>query len=393
MKQGRVGVIGGGLGGLAAACTLAARGYAVVLFEKSPWLGGKAAVLEADGYRFDMGPTILTLPSVLRRVFAEAGRRLEDALSLVPLDPQWRSFFVGGSTLDLCADVGEMGKRLDAFAPGDSADGYRAFLDLSAHLHDISDRYFFWRSIGSVWDMMDPRTMFKPSMLADLVRMRLGRSVARTVRAFVPEPRVAQMLDHFTQYVGSAPDASPAVLCGIAHMQTSEGVWYPVGGTGAVPRRSPGWRPNSTWKYAPALASGASCWTRPAPRPASRPIAASAYRWRRSSPTPTPCARIGSCWPTRPRPSASSAAGATNRPAPASSYTSVWTALTTIWPTITSFFHAIRRKSSTPFTAAASRPRTRLVTSAPGADGPERRPARRRGALRPGPHAVSATPP
>ena len=75
-RIGRVGVIGGGLGGLAAACTLAARGYDVVLFERSHWLGGKAAVLEADGFRFDMGPTILTLPSVLARIFAEAGRRL-----------------------------------------------------------------------------------------------------------------------------------------------------------------------------------------------------------------------------------------------------------------------------------------------------------------------------
>ena len=65
-KVARIGVIGGGLGGLAAACTLAARGYSVVLFEKSPWLGGKAAVLNAAGFRFDMGPTILTMPSVLR---------------------------------------------------------------------------------------------------------------------------------------------------------------------------------------------------------------------------------------------------------------------------------------------------------------------------------------
>ena len=56
-----------------------------------------------------------------------------------------------------------------------------------------------------------------------------------TIRGEVEEPRVAQMLDHFTQYVGSAPDASPAVLCGIAHMQTAEGVWYPKGGTRAVP--------------------------------------------------------------------------------------------------------------------------------------------------------------
>src|SRR5215203_4944041 len=96
----RVGVIGGGLGGLAAASTLAARGHSVILFEKNEWLGGKAAVLEQDGFRFDMGPTILTVPSVLRQIFAEAGRKLEDSLDLIPLDPQWRCFFEGGDTLD-----------------------------------------------------------------------------------------------------------------------------------------------------------------------------------------------------------------------------------------------------------------------------------------------------
>jgi phytoene desaturase len=236
-RAGRIGVVGGGLGGLAAACTLAARGYAVTLFEKSPWLGGKAAVLEGGGFRFDMGPTILTLPSVLRRIFDEAGRRLEDSLTLHRLEPQWRCFFRGGSTLDLLSDRGQMARRLEAFAPGTgSAEGYRGFLDFAARLHDISERFFFWRSIGSLWDMMDLRTLFQPAMLGDVLRMRLGKTVAECVRAHVPEPRVAQMLDHFTQYVGSAPDGSPAVLCGIAHMQTGEGVWYPEGGTGAVPR-------------------------------------------------------------------------------------------------------------------------------------------------------------
>ena len=66
--------------------------------------------------------------------------------------------------------------------------------------------------------------------------MRMGRSVASTVRSFVPDERAAQMLDHFTQYVGSSPESSPAVLCGIAHMQSHDGVWYPRGGTAAVPR-------------------------------------------------------------------------------------------------------------------------------------------------------------
>lgn len=236
-NEGKIGVIGGGLGGLAAACTLAARGYDVVLFEKQAWLGGKAAVLEAEGYRFDMGPTILTLPSVLGRIFAEAGRALADALPMVRLDPQWRSFFSDGSTLDLLADPGRMSRVLDEYSPSTrSGEGYRDFLAFSRRMNDISQRFFFWKPLGSVRDMFDWRSMFSIGMLRDVMSMRLGKSVAQCIRAHVADPRVAQMLDHFTQYVGSAPDESPAVLCGIAHMQTDEGVWYPQGGTAAVPR-------------------------------------------------------------------------------------------------------------------------------------------------------------
>ncbi|MBY0512311.1 MAG: phytoene desaturase, partial [Gemmataceae bacterium] len=235
-QDGQVGVIGSGLAGLSAACVLAARGRRVVVFETSPWLGGKAAVLNEAGFRFDMGPTILTIPAVLRRVFAEAGRRLDDYLHLVRLDPQWRCFFADGAVLDLVADGEAMAHRLDAFAPGTgSADGYRRFLGLSDRLHRVSDRHYFWKSIGGIGDMVDWRVGFSMDIMGDVLAMRMGRSVAGTVRAFTPDPRVAQMLDHFTQYVGSSPAASPAVLCGIAHMQTSGGVWYPRGGTRAVP--------------------------------------------------------------------------------------------------------------------------------------------------------------
>lgn len=231
----RVAVIGGGLGGLASACTLAARGYSVVLFEKNDWLGGKAAVLEQDGFRFDMGPTILTLPSVLKRIFSEAGRDLNDALDLVPLDPQWRSFFDDGSTLDLLGDVEQMRGRLEQFGGYRTADGYKEFINHSKRLHRISENWFFWRAIGGLRDMFDARNMTQSGTLGDVLAMRMGRSVASTVRSFIPDKRVAQMVDHFTQYVGSAPDASPAVLCGIAHMQTQEGIWYPRGGTAAIP--------------------------------------------------------------------------------------------------------------------------------------------------------------
>ncbi len=232
----RVAVVGGGLGGLAAACTLAGRGHSVVLFEKNDWLGGKAAVLEQDGFRFDMGPTILTLPSVLTRIFADAGRDVADYLDLIPLDPQWRSFISDGSTLDLVPDVEQMRQNLVQYSGGyRTADGYERFVEHSKQLHRISENWYFWRSVGGLRDMFNAGNMANPGTLADLRAMRMGRSVASTVRSYVPDKRVAQMMDHFTQYVGSSPDASPAVLCGIAHMQTKEGIWYPRGGTAAIP--------------------------------------------------------------------------------------------------------------------------------------------------------------
>ncbi len=232
----RVGVIGGGLGGLAAAVPVPGGGHDVVLFERREAVGGKASRLEVDGFRFDVGPTILTLPSVLRRVFAEAGARLEDHLELVPLDPQWRSFFSDGTTLDLLQARAAMVERLSGYAGERSARGYAAFLDHAARLHRISDAYFFYRSIGGLADTLRVGELARPAVLSDLLALGTTRSVAGLVRSYVPDARVAQMLDHFTQYVGSAPDRSPAVLCGIAHMQTEEGVHYPVGGTAAVPR-------------------------------------------------------------------------------------------------------------------------------------------------------------
>ncbi len=230
----RIAVIGSGLGGLSAACTLAARGYKVQVFDKNPWLGGKAAELREDGFRFDMGPTILIRPSVLRRIFFEAGRNLDDYLKMVRLDPQWRCFFDDGSVLDLKHDIGAMADSLDARKPGLGA-GFKSFMQLSEQLHGISNRFFFWRSVGTMLDTFDINGAFQLNVLKDVARMRLGQTVGGTIRSFIPDERVAQMLDHYTQYVGSSPDASPAILCAIGHMQAEEGIWYPMGGTRAVP--------------------------------------------------------------------------------------------------------------------------------------------------------------
>lgn len=235
MKK-RVGIVGGGLGGLAAACVLAARGHRVTIFERNEWLGGKAAVLIENGFRFDMGPTIFLMPSVLERIFGEAGRKLEDELDLVRLDPQWRSFFDDGSTLDLVADAEAMRAAVASFADGESSNSYQEFMQRAALLHGLSERHFFWRPVGGLRDLIRPGAAFRPAFLKDMVALSAGESVSQLVRDHFSDRRLAQMIDHFTQYVGSAPDASPAVLCGIGHMQMKEGVWYPRGGTRAIPQ-------------------------------------------------------------------------------------------------------------------------------------------------------------
>jgi phytoene desaturase len=183
-----------------------------------------------------MGPTILTLPSVLKRIFEEAGKPIKDYLDLVLLDPQWRCFFQDGSVLDLVADIEKMKANLKSFSKNPAAaEGYDRFIKISHRLHDVSNKFFFWRSIEGIGDTFETSGAFSLNVLSDVLSLRMGRSVAGLVRSCVPDERAAQMIDHFTQYVGSSPEASPAVLCGIAHMQTEEGVWYPMGGTRAVP--------------------------------------------------------------------------------------------------------------------------------------------------------------
>lgn len=231
----KVAVIGGGLGGLAAACVLGARGHEVTLYDKNDWVGGKAAVFSQDGFRFDMGPTILTVPRVLERIFGEADRNLSDYLDLRRLDPQWRCFFEGGSSFDLIENVDAAAAAMDRFAPGVGAgEGYKKFQHMSEHLHGVSERFFFWKAVEDLFDTINVRANLNPTTLRDVMSLRMGQTVAGTIRSHVKDERLSQMLDHFTQYVGSNPYGSPAVLCAIAHMQSADGVWYPMGGTRAV---------------------------------------------------------------------------------------------------------------------------------------------------------------
>ena len=368
-------MIGGGLGGLAAACTLAARGYRVIVFEKNEWLGGKAAVLEEGGYRFDMGPTILLMPSVLKRLFAEAGRELDDELDLLPLDPQWRSFFDDGSTLDLHADRRRMIGEIETFGraadpPGDTADSWTWPGGSTRSRTGISSGV---RSAASA-TCSTPRRPSAPRRSPTSLRMRPWSTVGATIRSFVADRRVAQMLDHFTQYVGSAPDLSPAVLCGIAHMQTGEGVWYPRGGTRAVAEalirlaRELGveLRTGADVREIALDEDGGAVGSRDRRRPDDPPGGRRLQLGRRPDPSraaAAACRHRGS----------SSGGGATSRPVPGSSSTWDWTVATITCCTTTSSSPAIRTRSSTRSTAGASRrPIRRCYLVCAGRDRPGR---------------------
>lgn len=231
----RVVVIGGGLAGLATAVDLRSRGVGVTLVEANDHLGGKMNVLEQDGFTFDMGPTILTLPEVLCGIIRRAGRKVPDLIDLVRLDPQWRCHYEDGVILDLRQDVEEMAGSLDVSQPGAGAE-YKKFIDYSRRMNRLSRQVFFYKDVGGIRDVMRQTPMGDPGLLFDALAMRLHATVAQTAHGMVSEPHARQMIEHFLQYVGSNPFFAPAILSMIASAQVDQGCWYSMGGTRRVAR-------------------------------------------------------------------------------------------------------------------------------------------------------------
>lgn len=234
-------VIGGGLAGLASAVELASRGLSVALVERNTHLGGKMNVLSAETPRgtftFDMGPTILTLPQVLKGIIARAGRATEDYIDLVELDPQWRCFFEDGTIIDLRKRVDDMAAALDKQFPGANAGaGFRSFVDYSRRMYGLSEKVFFYKDVGSATDLMRRSPLGDPKLLGDVLAMRMHSTMAATAHKHVTEPHVRQLVEHFLQYVGSSPFLAPAILSLIAAAQVDHGCWYSMGGTRQVAR-------------------------------------------------------------------------------------------------------------------------------------------------------------
>ncbi|RMG00945.1 MAG: FAD-dependent oxidoreductase, partial [Acidobacteria bacterium] len=148
-------VIGGGLGGLATACRLAKSGFSVTIVEKNERLGGKVNLIEANGYRFDTGASLLTLPDVLQELFSFCGRNLTEYLSLVPLDPICRYFWEDGTTLDIYKDLELTKKAIAQIAPEDLA-SLDAYIRDARAKYEISKRTFLATSLNNLPKILSP---------------------------------------------------------------------------------------------------------------------------------------------------------------------------------------------------------------------------------------------
>ncbi len=215
-------VVGAGVGGLSAAIRLAAAGLRVLVLEQNDLPGGKLTQRFHNGYRWDCGPSVITMRGVLEDLFAAAGRRMEDYLSLQPVVPYTRYFYPDGTRLDISGDLSHLSPQLERLAKRD-LEGYLKFLAYAARLYRVVAPTFIYG---------------EPPRLGNLFKQPLGdiryldgwRTMSYAIRGFGLSPYLHQLLCRFATYVGSDPFRAPATLNVIAHVELNEGVWYPVGG-------------------------------------------------------------------------------------------------------------------------------------------------------------------
>ena len=220
-------VIGSGFGGLAAAIRLRARGYDTTILEMRDKPGGRAYVYEDNGFIYDAGPTIITVPFVLDELAEIAGRTLSDYVSIVPCEPYYRINFDDGRAFDYSGDPAKLEAEIAKFNPDDVA-GYRKFLAYAGKVFDKAFTELADHSFDSVWEMV--------KVAPDLIRLRAEQSVYRRVSSFIKDPALRQVFSFEPLLIGGNPLRSSAIYAMIHYLEKTWGVHFAMGGTGALVR-------------------------------------------------------------------------------------------------------------------------------------------------------------
>jgi len=230
MEQGKpkAVVVGAGVGGLAAAARLARQGFDVHLFEKTQGPGGRCNQLRADGFTWDIGPTIVLMPEVFEETFAALGRRLEDYLTLQRCEPNYRIHYRDGSSITFTSELTAMGRELERVEPG-SFQRYLAFLAQGRGQYRTSLDHLVGRNYSGVLDY------FSPKVLAKIFKARAHRRMYADVSRFFQDERLRAAMTFQTMYLGVSPFASPAVYGLLPFTELGVGIWFPKGGLYSIP--------------------------------------------------------------------------------------------------------------------------------------------------------------
>jgi phytoene desaturase len=220
-------VIGAGIGGLAAAVRLGARGYQVSVFENLEQPGGRANVYRQDGYTFDAGPTIITAPHLLAELWTLCGKRMEDEVPLVAMDPFYRIWFHDGSWLDCSSGTEAMEREVMRLAPGDLA-GYRAFMAKAKEIYAIGFERFGTVAFNSIWDMA--------KATPPLISVGALKSIFSMASSYVKDERLRIALSFHPLFIGGNPLSASAVYALVVYLEKLYGVHFAMGGTGAFVR-------------------------------------------------------------------------------------------------------------------------------------------------------------
>ncbi|MFD0958428.1 phytoene desaturase family protein [Paenibacillus chungangensis] len=220
----RVVIIGAGLGGLSAAISLAARGFEVIVLEQQAEAGGKLQRMERNGYRFDRGPSTITMPHVFHRLFSSVGRQLADYVRLERLEPSTRNLFADGHAVDFTSDLTAMEEQIARYSPKD-ARMYRSFMTESKRLYDTSESLFLNRLLHHWRAKADMR------LLAGLLSVRPTTNYQSLLSRYFTHPNTLAMLGRYATYVGSSPYQAPAIFAMLPYLEQQLGVYSVRDGT------------------------------------------------------------------------------------------------------------------------------------------------------------------
>ena len=221
-------VIGAGLGGLAAAISLSQEGYQVSIHEKNDRIGGKLNLHLQDGYTFDLGPSILTLPHIFERLFSRSGKAMADYFTLRALRPHWRNFFEDGKVIDLYPEPDRMAE--ECRKAGEPPENLRRFLDYSGELYDLVSRGYFEKGLDT------SREFSRFYGLRAFPKFDLLRTMHGGVKRFLKTPHMRDIFDYFIKYVGSSAYDAPAFMNCLPTIQFRHDLWYVDGGLYQIAR-------------------------------------------------------------------------------------------------------------------------------------------------------------